>query len=35
MKVKKFGKVLVLVGAATALVATLVKDQKRKDTEGK
>lgn len=30
MKVKKLGKLVVLLGATSALVATLVKDKKKK-----
>ena len=33
MKVKKLGKLVVLVGATSALVATLVKDKKRKKSD--
>lgn len=31
MKLKKMGKIAVLLGAATALVATLVNDKKNKE----
>lgn len=33
MKIKKLGKTIVLLGATSALVATLIKDKKRKEKE--
>lgn len=35
MNIKKTGKLIALLGAATALIASLANDKKRKDTEEK
>lgn len=32
MKIKKFGKLAVVLAASTALVATLINDKKNKET---